>query len=206
MKHIWLNIPRLKFWIGQGAKPSDAVCKLLSKFHLLPKPPMRRNMPFDAEIYNALNGRGCSKTLPDEEVFKRRREMEERIKSGENVEEKETVMPAESLADLYKPKPHIKLYEPIHPKKMNIHNLKKRFGELDISRIKVPKEWILPSQKTEELWTNLRNNLHKNQKYRNVEEFDWFSWHTYPKGKAFGHSDETANAQHNIDGEQKASA
>ena len=39
VKHISLNIERIKYWIGVGAQPSDRVHWLLSKINLLPQHP-----------------------------------------------------------------------------------------------------------------------------------------------------------------------
>lgn len=73
-KHLRLNIPRLKYWISAGATPTDAICKLMSRFGLLPTPPPRgqQTMPFDAEVERALAGQGCSKTPTYEQLVQMR--------------------------------------------------------------------------------------------------------------------------------------
>lgn len=47
-KHVRLNVERIKYWIAQGAQPTEPVAKLLSKFHLWVPPPVPA--PYKADL------------------------------------------------------------------------------------------------------------------------------------------------------------
>ena len=42
-KHLSLNIERVKYWMANGAQPSDRVAWLLGRAGVLPMPPQRRS-------------------------------------------------------------------------------------------------------------------------------------------------------------------
>eukprot|EP00461_Guttulinopsis_vulgaris_P001203 UN01203 len=45
LKNVRLNVSRFRFYMANGAVPSDAVQRIASKFSLLPPPPLRIPLP-----------------------------------------------------------------------------------------------------------------------------------------------------------------
>lgn len=76
-KRVVLNEDRVKYWLGEGAKPSDRVAKFLGKAGIIETP-----------SYNETP----SKSAPSEKTLERRREKEEKLKAAE---EAATEAPAE---------------------------------------------------------------------------------------------------------------
>lgn len=63
-KHLRLNIARIKYWIGVGAQPSEVVARLLSRFHLIPTPPSRINIPTNPLLHMVLAGQDVRHLVP----------------------------------------------------------------------------------------------------------------------------------------------
>jgi small subunit ribosomal protein S16 len=40
-KEVSINVERIKYWISQGAQPSETVARLLAYANILPAPPLR---------------------------------------------------------------------------------------------------------------------------------------------------------------------
>lgn len=79
-ERVMVNEDRVKYWLGQGAQPSDRVARLLSKFGLVPVP-----------TYNETP----KKSEPKEKAKMRAEEKAEKLKAAQEAEAAAQDAPAE---------------------------------------------------------------------------------------------------------------